>query len=38
MNDNDDRCWLQGPENIEKLWRGDYAVLALTVLSRLAKP
>lgn len=38
MNDNDDRRWLQRPENIEKLWRGGYAVLALTVLAPLAKP
>ena len=33
MNDNDDRHWLQRPENIKNFWRGGYAVLA-----RLAKP
>ena len=38
MNDNDDRHWLQRPENIKNFWRGSYAVLALTVLSRPAKP
>ena len=38
MNDNDDRHWLQRPENIKKLLRGGYAVLALIVLAPLAKP
>lgn len=38
MNDNDDRHWLQRPENIKNFWRGGYAVLALIVLPRLAKP